>query len=110
MRRRLEPKPFDTLTIDLLADPHAFADPLPAATTPDEWIYQGTITIDGDQGALAWRRGGYGMGNGSAIRVLGVWEGIEIACAVGKADPARQHVPTWPSPPTWGITWGGGTR
>lgn len=106
--RRLPPKTFQTLAVELLADPHEFAAPLAPPTGPDDWIYRGTVTIDGTTGALAWRRdGSFGVGVGDTVRVLGVWEGIAIACALGKADPGRRLVPSWPAPLTWGSTWGG---
>jgi len=55
------------VSIDLLADWRAFAEPLPTPKGEHDWRYYGTITMDGQTGALAWRAGGYGIGNGPSV-------------------------------------------
>lgn len=67
------------VTLDLLADWRAHAEPLPAPTREHDWRYFGTITMDGHTGALAWRAGGYGIGNGATVRELGLWDRIRVS-------------------------------
>src|SRR6185312_15045531 len=66
------------ISLDLLADWRAYAEPLPVPGSEHAWRYFGTITMDGQSGAFAWRAGGYGIGNGSNVRQLGVWDQIKI--------------------------------
>lgn len=66
------------VSLDLLADWRGYAEPLPVSTSQHDWRYFGTITINGQTGALAWRGGGYGIGNGAAVRELGMWDRIKV--------------------------------
>ena len=66
------------ISIDLLADWRAFADPLPPAIGQHDWRYFGVITMDGSRGALAWRRGGFAIGAGANLRELGLWDRIKV--------------------------------
>lgn len=93
-----------SFSFDLTADWHPFADP-PAAGS--EWIYYGTCTLDGVTGALAWKQGWNGIAVGrEAVRVLGMWERIDIDSAVRKhAAQGWEGAPTWEAPPPspgWG--------
>lgn len=83
------------------------ADWRPYATTPSAdhigWIYHGTVTLEGITGALAWRRGWFGIAVGDRpVRELGMWERIRISQEVlGKEVPGWETAPTFPDvPPT----------
>jgi hypothetical protein len=59
------------VALDLLADWRPHAEPLPEPRSEYDWRYFGTITIDGQTGALAWRAGSSGIGIGAIVRELG---------------------------------------
>jgi hypothetical protein len=77
-RRPTKAERLRVITIDLLADWHPYAAPLPDPHSEHDWRNFGTITMDGETGALAWRAGGYGFGSGSRVRELGLWDRIKI--------------------------------
>jgi len=52
------------IAVDLLADWHPYAVPLPEPRSQYDWRYFGTIAMQGETGALAWRAGSYGFGVG----------------------------------------------
>ncbi|MGN6728238.1 MAG: hypothetical protein ACTHJG_00170 [Rhodanobacteraceae bacterium] len=66
------------ITIDLLADWRAHADPLPEPCGDHDWRYHGTITRDGVTAALAWRAGGLGHGIGGTVTECSLWDRIKI--------------------------------
>lgn len=85
------------VTLDLLAYWCPFADPLPDPRSKHDWRYYGTITLDGQTGAMAWRAGGYGLGCGANIRELGLWDRIKIhAILQFENPPGLDGVPTFP--------------
>ena len=65
------------ITVDLLADWHPYAMPLPEPRSQYDWRYFGTITMEGETGALAWRTGSYGFGAGVLVRELDQWDRIK---------------------------------
>lgn len=79
--------------LDLLADWRVYAEPLPAPTNEHDWRYVGTITMDGQTGALAWRAGGYGIGNGTNVRELGLWDRIKVTSLLMGNPPGHADAP-----------------
>lgn len=66
------------ITLDLLADWRPYARPLPQPRGEHDWRYYGTITVNGELGALAWRAGGFGVGTAEHVRALGLWDRIKV--------------------------------
>lgn len=65
-----------SFSFDLRADWRPYASP-PAEDS--EWIYHGTVTLEGVTGALAWRHGWLGIAVAAEpVRELGLWERIRI--------------------------------
>ena len=95
------------VSIDLLADWRAYAEPLPKPQGEHHWRYFGTITVDGRPGALAWRAGGYGIGNDASVRELGLWDRIKVSGLLMDEPPgfanAPRFTPLTPSP--WPDAW-----
>lgn len=88
---RGKPRP---IAVDLLADWRAFADPLPAPRSEHDWRYYGTVTVDSEAGALAWRCGGFGIGRGAVVAELDLWDRIAIDRALTFGDlPGRDGAP-----------------
>jgi len=81
------------VSLDLLADWRGYAEPLPVPTSEHDWRYFGTITINGKTGALAWRAGGYGIGNGTNVRELGMWDRIKIHSIMLDEPPGCADAP-----------------
>jgi hypothetical protein len=76
---RIPRKKSFTLTVDLLADWHPFADPPPVPRRDSDWRYFGTATYNGVTGALAWRTGGYGIAVASEpVAEFPLWERIRL--------------------------------
>ncbi|MGH8111039.1 MAG: hypothetical protein ACREPL_03745 [Rhodanobacteraceae bacterium] len=75
------------VTLDLLADWRRFAPPLPDPRSEHDWRYYGTITVNEQTGAMAWRAGGYGFGCGAGVRELGVWDRIKINAILQFGNP-----------------------
>jgi len=92
------------ITIDLLADWRAFATPLQPARSEHDWRYFGTITIDGQTGALAWRAGGYGVANGTNVRELGLWDQIKVSGLLVGEPPGFADVPRFTPSTGLGVT------
>ena len=95
------------ISLDLLADWCAYAEPLPTSTSEDDWRYFGTITMDGQTGALAWRAGGYGIGNGSTVRELGIWDRIKVTSLLMDEPPGCASTPRFTplAPSKWPEEW-----
>jgi len=87
------------ITLDLLADWRAYAEPLPEPRSEHDWRYFGTITIDGQTGALAWHAGGYGIGNGAAVRELGLWDRIKFTGLLMGEPPGYANAPRFTPTP-----------
>ena len=84
-----------SFSYDLLADWRPYASP-PLADHRN-WIYHGTVTLEGVTGALAWRHGWYGIAvDDHPVRELGIWERIKIG-----DDLRAQAVPGWETAPTF---------
>lgn len=66
------------IALDLLADWRPYAQPLPDPRSAYDWRYFGTITMDGETDALAWRFGGYGFGVGASVRKLDLRYRIKV--------------------------------
>lgn len=81
------------VSIDLLADWRAYAEPLPAPTSKHDWRYFGTITRGGVTGALAWRAGGYGVGIGATVTELGQWDQIKVQALLMREPPGYANAP-----------------
>ena len=81
------------VSLDLLADWRVYAEPLPAKNGDHDWRYFGTITMDGETGALAWRAGGYGVGNGTTVRELGLWDRIKVESLLMDDPPGHSDAP-----------------
>jgi hypothetical protein len=74
MASRRYPKKVKSFSYDLLADWAPYA-----SQPTGDWIYHGTMTLEGVTGALAWRQGWFGIAvAGHAVRDLGLWERIQI--------------------------------
>ena len=93
--------------LDLLADWRAYAEPLPTPMREHDWRYFGAITIDGQTGALAWRAGGYGIGNGASVRELGLWDRIKVTSFLMDAPPGYADAPHFTplAPSVWPKEW-----
>jgi len=106
MSRRRPPKAElnRVLSIDLLADWRALAEPLPEPRGEYDWRYFGTITINGETGALAWRAGGYGIGNGTTVRKLGMWDQIKVSGLLVGEPPGFADVPRFTPSTGLGVT------
>lgn len=95
------------VTLDLLGNPLAYADLLPAPHSENDWQYFGTITRNGVAGALAWRPGGYGMGIGATVTECGMWDRIKIDRILSQDPPGLDSAPTFAlappplNPPGW---------
>ena len=81
------------IALDLLADWRAYAEPLECPRSEHDWRYYGTITRDGVTGALAWRAGGYGVGNGTDVRELGLWDRIKVTALLMDDPPGYTNAP-----------------
>jgi hypothetical protein len=81
------------ISIDLLADWHCYAAPLPEPRSEYDWRYFGAITMDGETGALAWRAGSYGFGRDARVRELGLWDRIKINSILLGEPPGYSNAP-----------------
>ena len=81
----------------------ADAAPHKPARSEHDWRYFGTITINGETGALAWRAGGYGIGNGTTARELGLWDRIKVEALLMDEPPGFADAPRFPpeAPSVW---------
>jgi hypothetical protein len=88
------------VSIDLIrADWRTHAEPLPEPHSKHDWRYFGTITMDGQIGALAWRAGGYAIGNGMKLRELGLWDRIKVTSLLMDDPPGHLNAPRFiPAP------------
>jgi len=91
------------VSLDLLADWRGYVEPLPASKGEHDWRYFGTITMDGQTSALAWRAGGYGVGNGTAVRELGLWDRIKVTSLLMDDPPGYANAPRFTplAPSVW---------
>jgi hypothetical protein len=91
------------ITVDLLADWLPYADPLPEPRSNHDWRYFGTITMDGETGALAWRAGGYGFGSGARVCELGLWDRIKLNAIMLGEPPGYSDAPRFTplAPSVW---------
>jgi hypothetical protein len=89
------------IAIDLLADWRPFAAPLPPPTGDHDWRYYGTITINGETGAFAWRAGNYGIGSGATIDELGKWDRIKIERLLFDKPPGFDGRPRFQPASMW---------
>lgn len=91
------------VSLDLLADWRAYAESLPEPRSDHDWRYFGTVTMDGHTGALAWRLGGYGIGNGAKVRELGIWDRIQVNGLLMEEPPGYSNAPRFTSlrPTAW---------
>jgi hypothetical protein len=87
------------ITVDLLADWLPYAEPLPEPRSENDWRYFGTITMDGDTGALAWRIGSYGFGRGVRVRELGLWDRIKVDSILRRGPPGHANAPRFTPAP-----------
>jgi hypothetical protein len=103
MSRLPRKKPF-SLTIDLLGDGRPWSARLPAARTHHDWRFFGTVTYNGETGALAWRGGDYGIATGEGpVRPFGLWERIRINEIMEfESPPGRELAPRLKPSETWG--------
>jgi len=92
-RRPIKAERERVVSLDLLADWHPYAEPLPPPISEYDWRYFGTITINGQTSALAWRAGGYGIGNGTNVRELGMWDRIKIHSIMLDEPPGSAGAP-----------------
>jgi len=81
------------IALDLLADWRVYAEALQEPRGEHDWRYFGTITCDGVTGALAWRAGGYGVGNGTDVRELGLWDRIKVHALLMDEPPGYTSAP-----------------
>jgi len=95
------------IAIDLLADWRAYAEPLPPPRSEHDWRYFGTIAMDGQTGALAWRAGGYGVGIGAYVRELGLWDRIKVTSLLMDEPPGYSNAPRFTplAPSVWPDEW-----
>jgi hypothetical protein len=99
-RRQPRAKSF---SYDLLADWRPYAVPLDQVRNVFGWTYCGTVTLEGVTGALAHRRGWFGIAIGNfEVRELGMWERIQIRDEIhSKSVPGWDTAPAYPGvPPT----------
>lgn len=87
------------IAVDLLADWRAYAQPLPDPRSEHDWRYFGTITMDGETRALAWRAGFYGIGRGSLVVELGMWDRIKVDTIVRHEPPGYVNAPRFTPTP-----------
>jgi hypothetical protein len=92
-RRPTKAERMRVITIDLLADWRPYAVPLPEPRGEYDWRYFGTITMDGETGALAWRAGSYGFGTDVGVRELGQWDRIKVNSILLDKPPGCSNVP-----------------
>lgn len=92
-RRPTKAERMRIITVDLLADWRPHASPLPRPRSQHDWRYFGTITMNGETGALAWRAGGYGFGSGTRVRELGLWDRIKITSIMLGEPPGYSDTP-----------------
>lgn len=92
------------ITIDLLADWRPYAEPRPEPRSDRDWRYFGTITINEQTGALAWRAGKYGIGAGAEVRELGMWDRIKIHALLMDKPPGSADVPRFTPSTGFGMT------
>lgn len=92
------------IAIDLLADWRPYAQPLPEPRSEYDWRYYGTITRNDVTCALAWKAGGYGLGNGSAVRELGLWDRIKVSGLLMGDPPGFADVPRFTPSTGLGVT------
>lgn len=87
-----------SFSYDLLADWRPYAVPPDPSRNVHGWIYHGTVTLEGITGALAHRRGWYGIAiGGFEVRELGIWERIQINEEIrSRSVPGWDTVPTYP--------------
>jgi hypothetical protein len=86
-----------SFSYDLLADWRPHAVPPDHVRNVRGWTYQGTVTLEGVTGALAHRRGWFGIAIGSSeVHELGMWERIRIG-----DDIRSRSVPGWETAPTY---------
>jgi hypothetical protein len=91
------------ITVDLLADWHPYAMPLPEPRNEYDWRYFGTITMDGETGAFAWRAGSYGFGAGARVRELGQWDRIKVNSILLAEPPGHASSPRFPPAQMFGM-------
>lgn len=87
-----------SFSYDLLADWRPYAAPPDPACNHLGWTYNGTVTLEGVTGALAHRRGWFGIAIGSnEVRELGMWERIRIGEGIrSKSVPGWDTAPAYP--------------
>ena len=90
------------VSLDLLADWRPHAEPLPEPRSEYDWRYFGTITIDGQTGALAWRAGSSGIG--AIVRELGRWDRIKVNSILIGNPPGCEDVPRFTPSTGLGVT------
>jgi len=95
------------ITLDLLADWRAYAEPLPPPRSEHDWRYYGTITRDGVTGAFAWRAGRYGVGVGANVTECGLWDRIKITAIMLGEPPGYANAPRFTplAPSVWPKDW-----
>lgn len=92
-----------SFSYDLLADWRPYAVPPDQTRNVFGWIYCGTVTLEGVTGALAHRRGWYGIAvDNQEVRELDMWERIQIGDDIrSRSVPGWDVAPTYPEvPPT----------
>jgi hypothetical protein len=92
-RRPTKAERLRVITVDLLADWRPYAVPLPEPCSEYEWRYFGTITMDRETSALAWRAGFYGIGRGSRVVELGMWDRIKVNSIMLHEPPGYSNAP-----------------
>jgi len=81
------------ISLDLLADWRPYAEPRPEPSSDHHWRYCGTIKMGGKTGALAWRAGAHGIGNGTSMRELGRWDHIKVTGLLMHEPPGYANAP-----------------
>lgn len=92
------------ISLDLLADWRSYAEPLSKPRDDRDWRYFGTITIDGQTGALAWRAGSSGIGIGAIVRELGRWDRIKVNSMLIGNPSGCEDVPRFTPSTGLGVT------
>lgn len=92
------------VTLDLLVDWRTYAEPLSTPASEHDWRYFGTVTMDGQTGALAWRAGAYGIGIGSIVRELDLWDRIKVNAIMLRELPGCADAPRFTSPRMWDMS------